>query len=124
MLLLERLGQFNFNSCKAVAEEGCNEFYPRDKISCSAARPCNIRAECKEGRVEEKGCGWCCGSKSINSEEKGPPRKVEKNKEVEEDTISSFYNREYKDGATHLKLMAEERGAVAQSVHAMSISER
>ena len=26
LLLLERLGQFNFNSCKAVAEEGCNEF--------------------------------------------------------------------------------------------------
>ena len=49
---------------------------------------------------------------------------MEKNKEVEEDTISSFYNREYKDGATHLKLMAEERGAVAQSVNAMSISER
>ena len=28
LLLLERLGPFNFNSCKAVAEEGCNEFYP------------------------------------------------------------------------------------------------
>ena len=28
LLLLERLGQFNFNSSKAAAEEGCDEFYP------------------------------------------------------------------------------------------------
>jgi hypothetical protein len=28
LLLLERLGPFNFYSSKAVAEEGRNEFYP------------------------------------------------------------------------------------------------
>ena len=49
-------------------------FFLRDKISYSAARPWNIRAECEEGRVEEKGCGWCSDSNSINGEEKGPPK--------------------------------------------------
>ena len=59
------------------------------------------------------------------AKKRGRPREeAMKNKEVEEDTISSFYNREYKDEATQRKLMAEERGAVAQSVHAISITER
>jgi hypothetical protein len=37
LLLLKRLGQFNFNSCKAVAEEGCDEFYPLE-IYCIVAQ--------------------------------------------------------------------------------------
>ena len=83
LLLLERLGQFNFNSCKAVAEEGCEEFYPLviKKVTAQLDLGIFMLNVKKEGHKEKVAVGAVAQIPSM-AKKRGCPRNDEKkNKE-------------------------------------------
>jgi len=98
LLLLKRLGQFNFNSCKAVTEEGCEEFYPLE-IYCVVAQLdlAIFLPNAKNAGYKKNVAVGAVAQIPSMAKKRGRPRKEEKkNKEdkEEEEAISSDYNKE------------------------------